>query len=84
MNYKEKGGKAPTDIDYLTQTVAMLTDAVKVQNDVILCLLHKFNLNHDLPLWLTKEGLEEDVGPKVQACIEAVRKVYGRSETNKD
>lgn len=50
MNYKEKESRAPTDIDYLTQTVAMLTDAVKVQNDVILCLLHKFDMDSDLPL----------------------------------
>ena len=84
MNYNEKEGKTPTDVDYLTQTVAMLTDAIKIQNDVVLCLLHKFDLEKDLPVWTTKEGLEEDVGPKVQACIEAVRKIYGRSETDKD
>jgi len=75
--------KKVTDIEILTETVATLTVAVQTQNDIILCLLHKFNLNHDLPFWTTKEGMEEDVEPKVKACIESVRRLYGPSETDK-
>ena len=72
-----------SDIEILTETVASLTMAMRTQNDILLCLLHKFDLDHDLPLWTTKEGMEKDVEPKVQACIEAIRKIYGRGETNK-
>lgn len=75
--------KKVTDIELLTESVAALTLAVQTQNDIVLCLLHKFELNHDLPLWTTKEKMEEDVGPKVQACIESVRRLYERSETDK-
>lgn len=71
-------------ITMLTESVAELTVAMKTQNDVILCLLHKFNVDSDLPAWTTKEGVEKEMGPKIQACVEAVRKVYGRSETDKD
>lgn len=70
-------------IEDLADTVAMMAKAIETQNAVILCLLHKFDLNHDLPFWLTKEGLEEDVGPKVDACIESIRRVYGHSKTDK-
>lgn len=82
--YKEQTDPTPTDIELLTQNVAALTMAIQTQNDVLLCLLHKFNVDSDLPVWTTKEGVEKEVGPKIQACIEAVRKVYGRSETDKD
>lgn len=83
MSYEEKTDPTPTDIELLTQNVAILTSAIQTQNDIILCLLHKFELNHDLPLWTTKEAMEEDVGPKVKACIESVRRLYGHSETDK-
>lgn len=79
---KEQLGK-PADIELLTETVAILTAAVQTQNEVILCLLHKFDLNQDLPSWTTKEKMEEEVGPKVQACIESVRRLYGHPETDK-
>lgn len=72
-----------SDIEILTETVASLTMAMRTQNDIILCLLHKFDLVHDLPLWTTKEDMEKDVEPKVQACIESVRRLYGRGEDDK-
>ncbi len=83
MTYEEKTDPTPTDIELLTQNVAILTSAIQTQNDIILCLLHKFNMNQDLPFWLTKEGMEEEVGPKVKACVESVRGLYGHSETDK-
>lgn len=83
MTYEEKTDPTPTDIELLTQNVAALTVAIQTQNDIILCLLHKFELNHDLPLWTTKEAMEKDVGPKVKACIESVRRLYGHPETDK-
>lgn len=76
--------KEVTDIEILTNTVATLAAAVKTQNDILLCLLHKFDVEKDLPFWITKEGVEEEVGPKVKACVEAIRKVYGPSETDKN
>lgn len=84
MKYEEKEDKDTEVIDLLTRNVAALTVAIQAQNDVILCLLHKFNVDSDLPAWTTKEGMEEDVGPKVKACIESVRSLYGRSEADKD
>lgn len=67
----------------ITETLAMLTHEVRLQNDIIFCLLHKFDMTHDLPLWTTKEAMEEDVGPKVKACIESVRSLYGHPEIDK-
>lgn len=78
---KEADDKQLTDIMILTQTVAELTGAVRTHNDILLCLLHKFELDKDLPTWATKEEVEGDVGAKIQACIEAIRRVYGPSET---
>ena len=70
-------------ITALTESVAELTLAVKTQNDVVLCLLHKFNTEADIPRYQTKEAFEKDMGEKVQTCVEAVRKIYGHGETNK-
>ena len=83
MEKKTSEDRPVNDIEILTETVAQLAAAVETQNAVILCLLHNFSLTHDLPLWLTKEGMEEDVGPKVEACIESVRRLYGHSEADK-
>lgn len=83
MKYEEKENKDAEVLDLLTRNVAALTVAIQTQNDVILCLLHKLNVDSDLPVWTTKEEVEKEVGPKVQACVEAVRKIYGRSETDK-
>lgn len=65
----------------ISESLAMLAHAIQVQNDVLLVLLHTLDLK--IPDWKEKADIEKEVGPKVQACIEAVRKVYGRSETNK-
>lgn len=81
---KEVIDKKLDPIDFLTESVAELSVALQVQNDVILCLLHKFDVDSDLPVWTTKKGIEDEVGPKVQACIKAVREVYGRSKADKD
>lgn len=82
MEHKEITDKE-LDMKVMADTIVMLSSAVQTQNDIILCLLHKFELNHDLPLWTTKEKMEEDVGPKVKACIESVRRLYGHPETDK-
>lgn len=82
MEHKEITDKE-LDMKVMADTIVMLSSAVQTQNDIILCLLHKFELNHDLPLWTTKEKMEEDVGPKVRACIESVRRLYGHPETDK-
>lgn len=66
----------------LTESVAELTMAVRTQNDVLLVLLH--NLDLKIPDWKEKADVEKEVGPKIQACIEAVKRVYGRSEADKD
>lgn len=83
MEHKEITDKE-LDLRVMADTIVMLSSAVQTQNDIILCLLHKFDIDKDLPAWTTKEGLEEDVEPKVKACIKAVRSLYGRSEADKD
>lgn len=65
----------------ISESVAMLVSAVQAQNDVLLVLLH--NLDLKIPDWKDKADIEKEVGPKIQACIEAMRKIYGRGETNK-
>lgn len=82
MTYEEKTDPTPTEIELLTQNVAALTVAIQTQNDVLLVLLH--NLDLKIPDWKEKTDVEKEVGPKIQACIEAMRKIYGRSETDKD
>ena len=84
MKYEEKTDPTPTEVELLTHNVAALTMALQTQNDILLCLLHKFDVEKDLPVWITKEGVEEEVGPKIKACVEAIRKVYGPSETDKN
>lgn len=70
-------------IEDLADTVAMMAKAIETQNAVILCLLHKFNIETDLPTWQNKEIFEKELGAKVDACVKAIRKIYGHSETNK-
>lgn len=79
---KEEVGKELDAVAVLTESVAELAVAVKTQNDVLLVLLH--NLDLKIPDWKEKTEVEKEVGPKIQACLEAMRKVYGRSETDKD
>lgn len=81
MTYEEKTDPTPTDLELLTQNVAALTMAIQTQNDVLLVLLH--NLDLKIPDWKEKTDIEKEVGPKIQACIEAMRRVYGRSKTDK-
>lgn len=83
MEKKTSEDREISDIEILTETVAQLAAAINTQNDIIICLLHKFDVEKDLPYWSTKEGLEEEMGPKVEACMKAVRKLYGHSETDK-
>lgn len=82
MTYEEKTDPTPTEIELLTKNVAVLTLAIQTQNDVLLVLLH--NLDLKMPDWKKKTDIEKEVGPKIEACIEAMRKVYGRSEADKD
>lgn len=85
MTYKEKTDPTPTDIELLTQNVAILTHAVQVQNEVIMCLLEKFDPDNDLPIYYnSKESFEREMNKKVEACVKAIRKIYGRSETDKN
>lgn len=74
--------KTVSDIELLTETVATLSVAVRTQNNLILCLLNKFDIGSDLPTQ-DKETFEKEMGEKVKACNEAIRKIYGRSETDK-
>ena len=77
--YTEK--EVNDDIEILTETVGQLTLAIQTQNDVLLNILHQLDLKD--PGWETREDIEKDVGPKIKACIEAVRKTYGPSEADK-
>lgn len=70
-------------IEDLADTVAMMAKAIETQNAVILCLLHKFNIETDLPTWQNKEIFEEEVGAKVDACINSIRSLYGHGKTDK-
>ena len=70
-------------IEDLADTVAMMAKAIETQNAVILCLLHKLNIETDLPTWQNKKVFEKEVGAKVDACIESIRSLYGHGETDK-
>ena len=72
----------PADIEILTETVAVLTAAVQTLNDVVLVLASKLD-ETDIPHWETKEEIEQAVGEKVRACVNAVRRVDGHSKTDK-
>lgn len=81
---KEEIGERVPEIELLTENLAALFAMLQTHNDVLLCLLHKFDIDEDLPAWVTKEGVEEEVGPKIQACIEKIRSIYGPGKTDKD
>lgn len=81
--YKEQTDPTPTEVELLTQNVAALTVAVQTQNAVIMCLLHKLNIETDLPTFQNKEAFEKEMAAKVDACDKAIRKIYERSETDK-
>lgn len=82
--YKEQTDPTPTEAELLTQNVAALTVAVQTQNAVIMCLLHKLNIETDLPTWQNKETFEKEMAKKVDACDKAIRKIYGHPEADKD
>lgn len=71
------------DLRVMADTIVMLTSAVQAQNSVIICLLHKLNIETDLPTFQDKETFEKEMAAKVDACDKAIRKIYERSETNK-
>lgn len=81
--YKEQTDPTPTEVELLTQNVAALTVAVQTQNAVIMCLLHKLNIETDLPTFQNKEAFEKEMAAKVDACDKAIRKIYGPSKTDK-
>lgn len=83
MTYKEKTDPTPTELELLTQNVAALTVVVQSLNVVTMCLLHKLNIETDLPTFQDKETFEKEVAAKADACDKAIRKIYGRSETDK-
>lgn len=78
---KEEAGKELDAVAMLTESVAELAVAVKTQNDVLLVLLHTLDLK--IPDWKDKADIEKEVGPKIQACVELVRSLYGHPETDK-
>lgn len=78
---KEVVDKELDTIAVLTESVAELTVAVKAQHDVILVLLHNMDLK--IPDWKETTDVEKEVGPKIQQCMDLMKRVYGRSETNK-
>lgn len=57
MTYKEKTDPTPTELELLTQNVAALTVVVQSLNVVTMCLLHKLNIETDLPTFQDKENL---------------------------
>ena len=80
-SYKEEDLDVDVAISALTDTVAQLTVAMQTQNDILLVLLH--NLDLQTPDWKTIDDIEKEVGPKVQKCIDLMRKIHGPSETDK-
>ena len=83
MGYEEKEAKEVKELEVITASIAQLTMAIQTQNEVLLCLLHKMDINSDLPTFQNKEMFEKEMGEKVEACVKAIRKIYGPSETDK-
>lgn len=83
MEHKEITDKE-LDLRVMADTIVMLTSAVQTQNAVIMCLLHKLNIETDLPTFQNKETFEKEMVAKVDACDKAIRKIYGHSEADKD
>ena len=82
MKIEEVEDRKATELEAMAQNIAMLATAVQTLNDVVLVLAKDIDVNK-LPDWKTKEEIEKDVGPKIQKCIELVRKTYGPSEADK-
>lgn len=83
MKYEEKELSLDMTVAALTESVANLAVAVQNQNNIILCLLHKFNIETDLPTWQNKEIFEKEMATKVEACNKVIGKIYGPSKTDK-
>lgn len=83
MKLEEEVDKEVSALDALTDTVAQLVITVQTQNDVLLVLANKLNIDTDIPDWKDKKEIEKEVGQKIQACINMMRKIYGPSETDK-
>lgn len=78
---KEDEGREVNVEDFLTQSIAALTKAVQVQNDILVVLL--YNLDLKMPDWKSVKDADADITKKIEDCVKAVRKVYdGPSETN--
>ena len=75
--------KDKVTLEDLVETVTMMSAAIETQNAVILCLLHKFDTDSDLPTWQDKDSIEKEMEPKINACVKAIRKTYGHGETDK-
>lgn len=83
MKYTEAKDKE-LDAHAITETLAQLTTVVSTLSDAVVVLMHKLDVEKDMPAWKTKEEIEKEVGPKIKACIDIVRRVDGPSETNKN
>lgn len=82
MKYEEGKDEQVPEMEVLIENVAALTAIVQTQSDLLLVLVSKLN-EADLPQWKTSAEAESDVAPKIEACIELVRKLYGPGKTNK-
>lgn len=81
MKYDENEDQKVPEFEVIVDNLMALTAMVQSQNDVILVLLHNLDIN--VPDWKTKEDIEKEVGPKVQKCIDLMRKIYGPSKADK-
>lgn len=67
----------------LTLSVAQLTHAVQIMNDVLLVLVHNAKKNGiEIPEWRGKEDVEADVASTIQSCIDMMKEAYGRDKSN--
>lgn len=65
----------------LTLTVAQLTHAVQVMNDVLLVLVHNAKKNGiEIPEWKNKDDVEADIADTLQSCIDMMKEAYGRDK----
>ena len=84
MNYDEEKDKRVPELEIITENIAALITMVQTQNDVLLVLANKLNIDKDIPKWNSQEELEKEVGPKIQACIESIRSIYGPGKADKN
>lgn len=77
---KEVKDKELREIDLLTETVGELTAALEGMNEALLVIL--YNLDLKIPDWKDRLDIEQEVGPKIEACQEAVRRIYAKDTTS--